>query len=171
MAKDELRFITEDWRKEYEKFLLSKKYDRTTTIVAYALANPTIENIKRACAAVNDYISMIPIGNDDELKQERKALLDRVDKIYTVLYGDYSNPEVLKLIKEFGLSLVETRKGVQRTFELVDLPKLAIKLRDVLTDAGDFAMSLGLRVTHAIERKIGIQKVLEEEGFEDLEVE
>ena len=61
------------------------------------------------------------------------------------------------------------RAGIKIVTTIHNLPNLIKALRDVLIDAGNFSTSKGLRVTLSQKKKIGMMRILEEEGIEDLD--
>lgn len=167
--KDEIK-LSEDWKKEYEKFLLTRKYSEASRWIGICYANPTIDNLKTAFGLVVDYVISIPLTNDEKLTKERKDLLNKLDEIEKILYGTESE-EVQKLYEEYKIIPIKVKKGVKIVTELGNLPNLVTALRDVLVKAGEFATSIGLRVTLASERKFGLKRILEEEGFDTEELE
>jgi len=163
-------FIAEDWRKEYEKLVLTRKYSRASSLIGYALSFPDLLNIKLAFAAVVDFVSDIPIPENSKHKEERDNFLKELDEIGLILYGNYEREDVKKLLEKYGLFVKRVRDGVKLVPQLQNLPLLAIKLREILVKAGDFATSRGLRITLAKPVKRGARRILEEEGLEDIEV-
>lgn len=161
--KDEMLF--EDWKKEYEKILLSKKYSEASAIIGECYRNPTIESVKRAYASVMDYVTSIPLPINEE--KTRKKFLKPLDEISQIIYG-VDSPEVNKLCQKYKVVRKPERVGIKIVKTIHNLPNLIKALRDVLIQAGDFSTSKGLRVTLSQKKKIGMERILEEEGIDDL---
>lgn len=158
--------VTEDWKKEPEKILLSRKYHETSSILGRTIYNPTIENIRYAQGAISDYVMSIPVGSYKTKKQEeRNKILLELKQIGIVLYGNPSNPEVTKLYKDYGVTRKLQRKGSSIIYKLTELPQLANHLSEILVKAGDFAVTIGLRITLPQTTKQGMDKLIEEEGI------
>lgn len=167
------QLISEDWKKEYEKILLSKKYMASSSVLGIAFVHPTIENVKLAYGHVQDYVTSLPIGMGDRFKDSkdrRIKFLEKLDDIGLVLFGNKEISEVQKLMKEFKVSSQQVRKNVRIEDELKDLPNLVKELRKVLVESGEFAFSLGLRITISQPKKSGMTALMEQEGFDDLEI-
>ncbi|RKZ28635.1 hypothetical protein DRQ26_00680 [bacterium] len=155
--------IYEDWKKEYEKFVLTKKYSEATSAVGRCFANPSIENIKIAYGLVQDYVSSIPLPMNNK-GEKRKEFLGKLDEIALILYGTESD-EVKKICEKYKVKRGKIRNGISVVDTIIDAPNLIIAIRDLLIEAGEYATSLGLRVTMSPERKFGLKRILEEEGF------
>lgn len=168
---DEQDIIGAYWKQEYEKMLLSKKYFIASEIVGNAMSDPSMDNIKIAYGMIADFIMQIPIPeNKENIKSKRKALLDKLDKLSTAIFGDLSNPAVRNELNDMNIEVSLTRKGLRRIYIISNTIKIATYLRDILIEAGEFATTLGLRITIPIETEGGIEKLLKEEGFDNLEV-
>ncbi len=161
--------VSEGWKKEYEKFLLSQKYSKVCTLLGQALTEPTLQNAKTAYGTVTDYVCSIPISVllHSETQKTRDELVASLDKIGVALYGDLRNQEVLTTVASMGLGLVCVRTGVQNELRITNIPKVIIETRNILIAAGDFAVTCGLRVSVSERKKRGKDKLLEEEGFEN----
>lgn len=161
--------ISEDWRKDYEKIILSRKYSRASTSIGVCSSMPTIENVKTAYGYIMDFVTFIPIPSQEKLISQRKTFIDDLDKIGLVLFGKDCK-EKRDLMKKYGVTVNSTRRGVRIVPSLQNLPNLIKALRDILLSAGEFATSAGLRIGLATPRKFGKERILEEEGFKDLEI-
>lgn len=174
MAEMEDKFISEDWRREYEKIILSKKYSRACTAVAFALANPNIDNVKIAFGSVSDYINSLPLPIDKH--KERDEFIKKLDEINLIIYGCRKDEngkkikEIEELEKKYKVFTIKAREGVKMIDTLQNLPNLIIELRGILIEAGEFATSSGLRVSLARPREFGKDRLLKEENFEDLDL-
>jgi len=161
-----IRFA-EDWKKEYEKILLSRKYSRACSVIGMASTNPTIENVKQCYGFVLDFITNLPIPlNSEKSGKIRKNLLNRLDEISLILYGKNSEKKK-ELMKKYNVSEIRVRRGIKRVASLGNIPNLIKELRDILIEAGGFAVSSGLRITLATPQPRGIDKILKEEGFKE----
>jgi len=168
MTKD---MYGEDWKREYEKVILSRKYGSATSALGVCYSMPTIDNVKNAFGLVMDFITALPIPvSQEESKTKRKGFLADLDKINKVLFGNYDNEEVKMLLKEFNVSIAKVKQGVRMVDNLQDLQNIVVKIRDVLIEAGDFATSAGLRITLSKAKLLGMDRILEEEGFDDLDL-
>ena len=163
MKKEEMLF--EDWKKEYEKILLSKKYSEASAIIGECYRNPNIENVKKAYASVVDYVTSIPLPINEE--KNRKQFLNPLDEIAKIIYGTDS-PEVEKLCEKYQVIRRPERVGIKIVKTIHNLPNLITALRNILIKAGDFSTSKGLRVTLSQKKKIGMMRILEEEGIDEL---
>jgi len=162
--EEKFSLISPDWKKEFDKYMLTKKYSEATAQIGLCASEPTLENIKIAYGMVTDFISYIPTAGG-KAKEIQDDLLRRLDEIGLIIH---SNPATIpqELLDNYGLILAEEREGLRIVKTLQNLPNLVIALRDLLIDAGNFAVSLGLRITLAQERKFGLRRILEEEGID-----
>lgn len=164
IKEDETDLVSEAWKtKEYEKYVLSKKYHHATDYLGLAYTNPTLENIKITYGVINDYVCSIPLKK--ELKKKRDEFLEELDKIGLVLHGDLSNPEVQNAVSNYKLKIITERKQSRSYQKISNLPMLLIALRSVLVEAGDYAVMCGLRISLSKKTKHGMEKVLDEEGL------
>ena len=169
MATIPTELMTEDWKKEFEKIILTKKYAKASSIIGIASSTPDIFNVRMAYGHVIDYVTAIPLPQDDNKINVRKGLLDELDKIGLILNG--SDTETTKQAeKSLGVFRARVRDGLKMVDQLQELPKIVNNLRDILIKAGEFATSSGLRVSLSKKRKYGHDRLLEEENFDDLEV-
>lgn len=160
--------ISEGWKKEYEKYLLTKKYYIASDFVSDAITDPTINNIKKAYGVVSNYISSIPIGKEN-IKKERDELFTQLKPAELILFGNPTMTNVVEARKKLGMGLIRIRQGNQYMLQVTDLPLIAIELRNILVNAGDFAVMCGLRISLSEKKPKGKQKLLEEEGFDSFE--
>lgn len=158
--------ISESWRtKEFEKYLIAKKYHHATSCLGIAAGNPVLENIKTLYGAVIDYVSSIPIKPN--MKDDRKEYINTLDQVALILYGNYNEPTVQAIVKINKLTLLKSRNGSYNELILGNLPNLVNMIRDVLMKAGDFALRNGLRPLSIYEQKAsGTDMIEDEEGFE-----
>ena len=173
----ELNFVTDDWRKNYEKFLLSQTLDKINDLIGETIANPTTGMIKRSCGALLKYLAQMPLGNAEEHKKTREKLRNNILDIYDIVAGSPKSERVQALMKKHNIIIKtglrakgEVGNPFVRTSMIFNLPSLAIELNRIASEAGDFAQSVGLRVAHAQKKKKGTEKLLEEEGFSDLDI-
>jgi hypothetical protein len=162
--------IGEDWKREYEKIILSRKYAEASSAIGSCFAQPTIENVKIAYGATVDFVTAIPIPEQDNLKGRRTGFLNDLDEIGLIVHGNYDQENVKELLKEYGLMISKVKQGVRTYDVLQNLPELVKKIRNILIEAGEFATSAGLRITLAKKQSEGMMKIMEEEGFDDLDV-
>jgi len=158
------------WKREYEKYLVSEKYSDASAAIGTCSAYPFIGNIQEAYGLIVDFVSQIPIPEKFESTTTRQKMLDDLDEISLVLYGDISNQLVKEKVSELGLTIKRIRIGVKMIPTLENLPILIKKLRDILIKAGEFATLAGLRITIPVKKGTGIKRLLEEEGFTDLDL-
>lgn len=156
--------VSEAWKtKEYEKYVLSKKYHHAADYLGHAYSDPTIENIKITYGVINDYICSIPLKK--ELTENRDEFLKEMDNIGLVLHGNLSTKEVQNAILKYKLTIVTERKQAKAFHKISNLPMLLNPLRGVLLAAGDFAVQCGLRISLSKNKKKGMEKMLDEEGL------
>lgn len=173
----ELNFVTDDWRKNYEKFLLSQTLDKINDLIGETIANPTTGMIKRSCGALLKYLAQLPLGNADDHKKTREELRNKIIEIYDIVAGSPSSERTQELMKKHNI-IVRTglrAKGMTgnpfvQTSMICNIPRLAIELNMIASEAGDFAQKIGMRVAHAQKNKKGTDKIFEEEGFNDLNI-
>lgn len=161
--------VAEDWKKEYEKVLLSRKYSRASSMIGICSSEPVIENIKRAYGFIVDFVTSIPIPvakGKRKKSNPRKEFLGRLDEIGFILFGSKRSARRKKLMSKYGVTDIKTRRGVKMVSSLSNLPNLIKELREILIDAGEYATTIGLRITLAATKKYGLPRLLEEEGME-----
>jgi len=162
--------IAEDWKREYEKIILSRKYAAASTLIGVCLANPEEQAVKAAFGAVVDFVTSIPIGEEEKKQEKRDGFLVSLDEIEVVLYGNPELENVRLLSKKYGVMSRPERSGVRKVSRIQNLPELVKQIRTILVQAGDFATSAGLRILLAKHRKFGMEKIMEEEGVKGLDV-
>lgn len=173
---DNKNMIAEDWKKEYEKIILTQKLDEVNKIIRATLTNTTRENIVYSASALLDYLASLPLGDNDDVVSKRKKIRDKVLEIYQTVTGDRRHPHTKELHKKYGLVVRMIRSTSPQgnpnvlTPIILNLPSLAITLNELSSETGDFAQSLGMRVTFSTKEKKGYEKALDEEGFEDLDI-
>jgi hypothetical protein len=167
MEETPTKMISEDWKKEYEKILLTRKYAIACNYIGIASATPTLENVKNAYGSVIDYLTAMPLPEQfDKTKDKRKGLNARLDEIGLLLFG-VENDTVKALEIKYEVVRRKAKEGGRFITSLDNLPNLIKSLRNILIEAGEYATSCGLRVTLAEERVYGEKRLLEEEEFED----
>jgi len=164
MKVNELAF--EDWKKEYEKIILSQKYAKASTLIGQFFASPTMDNLKLAFGAIQDYITAIPLPMETN-DITRKTFINRLDEIGIIIFGS-DGKVVDEICKKYNIIRSKARVGMNIATTIQNLPDLGRILRNILIDAGEYTTSKGLRVTLFQKKNIGIKRILEEEGFEDL---
>ncbi len=168
--------ITEDWKKEYEKIILTQKLDEVNRIIRGTLINTNKNTVQLSASALLDYLSSLPLGDAEKQQGERNKLRGEILKIYNVVSGDPRSPQTRELYEEYGLLIRKVRDTSARgnpnilTSKIQNLQILALKLNDISARVGDFSQSLGMRVTFAQIRKKGYEKAIDEEGFDDLNI-
>ncbi len=163
--KEETDLVSEAWKtKEYEKYVLSKKYHTATDHLGLAYSNPTMENIKTLYGIINDYVCSIPLKQ--ELKEKRDKFLTDLDQIGLVLHGNLENKEVRAAVLKYKLTITTERKQSREYEQISNLPVLLSELRTILVEAGDYAVQCGLRISLSKNKKKGMEKMLDEEGLE-----
>lgn len=162
--------VTEDWRREYEKVILSRKYSAASTLISMCFASPSDTNAKMAFGAIVDFVTSMPIGEDKKNQDTRDGFLSDLDEIELALYGNPELQDVQNVLKKYNLIIGSERMGVKRVTRIQNLPELAKRMREVLLKAGDFATSAGLRIMLAKRKKFGMDKILDEENIKDLEL-
>lgn len=173
---DNKGMIAEDWKKEYEKVILTQKLDETNRIIRATLTNTTRQNIILSASALLDYLASLPLGDKKEQQEQRGKIRDEILEIYQTVTGDPRHTITKKLYKKYGLvvrSIRDTSPGgnphiLKPTIQ--NMQTLAIKLNYLSSQTGDFSQSLGMRVTFSTKEKKGYNKVIEEEGFDDLDI-
>jgi len=167
MAEQDL--MTEDWKKEFEKVILTKKYARASSVIGLASSEPNLLNLKMAYGNVLDYVTAIPVSQDLDRVAIRKGFIDKLDKIGLILNGSTTNELTLNAMRDYKVFLSPERDGVRTIQALQNLPTLVNAIRDILIEAGEFSTQIGMRVSLSKKRKYGKERLLEEEEFEDLE--
>lgn len=157
--------VGEAWRKEFDKLLLSRKLDSSSSAIGIAAQSPTEQNVRTAYGMISDYITFMPVGNKDNA--ERKKILARLDKIGYILYGNKSDKTTLGYMKEFKMGLQYVRQGPHVIAVLTQLPNLVNELRSTLMNASDFAVQSGLRIVLTEKKSKGMTKLDDEEGYEE----
>lgn len=164
VEKDETDLVSEAWKtKEYEKYVLSKKYHHATDHLGIAYTNPTMENIKTIYGITNDYVCSIPLKA--ELKETRDKFLEELDQIGLVLHGNLDTKEVQAAVLKYKLTITTERKQSRSYKQISNLPALLSALRNILVGAGDYALQCGLRISLSKKKKKGMEKMLDEEGL------
>jgi hypothetical protein len=158
--------VTEDWRINYEKYILARKLSLAASTVGMAAGNPEEETVRAAFSSVYDYVTNLPVGNDDFHKKTRFDLYTRLDEINLVLFGNPNDERVAKLMRKFKVQIRIMRQGVRAVPMRSDLPRIVAELRDILNTASDWAYGMGLRFTKPDKFK-GMEKVENEEGFSE----
>lgn len=168
--------IAEDWKKEYEKIILTQKLDEVNRIIRATLINTNKNTVQLSASALLDYLSSLPLGDAKEQQDRRNELRDEILKIYNVVSGDPRDSQIKLLYEEYGLLIRKVRDTSGRgnpnilTSKIQNLQTLALKLNDISARVGDFSQSLGMRVTFAQHKKTGYNKAIDEEGFENLDI-
>ncbi len=168
--------IAEDWKKEYEKIILTQKLDEINRIIRATLINTNKQSVINSSAGLLDYLSSLPLGSAKDQIEERNRLRKEILKIYKTVAGDPRDQQTQILYKEFGLIARKVRNISSRgnpnmlISKIQNLQILALTLNDLSAKVGDFSQSLGMRVTFAQKRKTGYNKITDEEGFEDLNI-
>jgi len=170
MKRKEETLETDDWRHEYEKVVLSKKYHAAARDVALAIQRPEKTNIETAMASLYEYVASLPAAKQST-KTQRQEILAKIDTAYTALYGDLRDGATLKAIQELGLKIGYVRQGINKVPRITNLARVSLYLRDVLAEAGDLATRMGLRVTIYEPPVRGARKILEMEGIDPEELE
>lgn len=168
---DRKEMIGEDWKKEYEKVILSRKYFYASTTVSDFFINPNENTVKMAFASVMDFVVSMPVSANKTLKENRDKFKDELDDIGLVLLGDPSFSNVTKLYKKYGIIVRKVREGVRIRNMLTNLPELGKSIRNILIECGDFATQSGLRITLAKPKDYGMEKIENEEGMENLNID
>lgn len=164
----EKSLVSDDFRtKEFEKFLLSRKYFEASKEIGFASAYPTIENISRAYGMVVDYITSIPVSQIDKVLKKRNELLADLSEVSLILHGKKENKEVKTAMDKLHIGFIRMRKGMSFVDTLTELPNLVKQLQTILIEAGDNAVIWGLRIPVSELKSKGMDKLLEEEGFAD----
>jgi len=160
------KLVTEDWKKEYPKIILAKKHATASGSIGLSASDPSMENVKHAYGRIMDFITEIPIGDNTEYQKQRNKFLIDLDEIGKIIYGNPKITAIKKLYKKHEIRIRRIRQGAKLVHTIENIPELISKLRDILTEAGDFATSIGLRITLPTEKKYGLDRLEEEEGFD-----
>lgn len=162
--------IAASWKQEFEKYKVSKKYFSATQSVGIASSNPTIENARICYGRVIDFVSSLPLPTAKRSKAsgERKKILNKLDDMSLVLYGNLKNENVQKLMRKHEIIVFPVRVGIKMVSVMQNIPNLIKELRSILIEAGEFATSAGLRITLPYKKEFGRNRLLKEEGFKDL---
>jgi len=161
--KFEIEPVTEDWARDYEKIILSKKYDDACSSLADFFANPTMEYLKNAFAAVSDVVMQIPLDPRD--REIREKWIRKLNEIEQIIYGNRKHPKTQALFKKYNIVIRYERQGINLVPILDNIVNLGNVLRKILLEVGDVSYISGLRLLLPRRRKYGLEKILEEEGF------
>lgn len=165
------KLVTEDWKREYEKIILSRKFATASALLGLAFSNPTEFTIKQALGASYDCVQNMPIGENKDHQDRRDDMLKELDEIEIVIFGKPDSKATADMKKKYGIETKMERRGVKMVPVIQNFPEVLKHLRSVLVKAGDFATSIGLRVTLPKEHRYGMERLLEEEGFTEEDME
>jgi len=166
------RMISEDWVKEYEKILITRKIHRVSEIIGeteyfVSVSADPIEKRKKIMQCLGAIVSLI---NSIPIFEEHKKIVDGwyqdVNRIKSLLFGNG------KALKKEGIKTVTVRKGIH----LYTVPnaegyaKILEKINNLFREIDKFTTVNGLRITLPMERKIGAKAILEEENIDLLDI-
>ena len=159
-----------DWKKEYEKLVLTRKYAEACTLVGKLFTMPSETLFRLALGAVLDYVLSIPTTFNDRYYSKKRELLEKLDKLEKIFTTDPLSEDFRDIKKEYKIEVVPVRQSGRIVYKITNILPLAMELRGILNEAGTLATEAGLRITISPKRKYGMQRILEEEGFENLEI-
>jgi DNA-binding phage protein len=173
MVENKYESVTEEWKnKEYEKIKISGKLMDATRALGICYSYPSIDNIKKTFGLIIDYIVAMPIQDSvAENSKKKRELLVRMDTIQIALFGNPDDKETRKICSEMGVIYEQKRDGLMYVWVMKDAPKILIKLKDIINEAGELALVSGIRISQNVKRKYGMSKIAEEEGFNEEELD
>lgn len=166
---DPYQTIGANWKTEFEKYMISKTYYEVSASIGYASSYPTLAVIQHTYGSLTAFITGIPIPETHPKSiTKRKEMLSSMDEIGLILFGNVKDPRVIASMNKYGIKTRIVRHGIGYISLLDNLPVLVNKMRDILVEAGTFTTSVGLRLQIPDKQILGLQRILDEEGFEDL---
>jgi len=173
MVKDERKMLSEDWIKEYEKVVITKKIHRVAESIGkarliihgYTKIQEKKEALLACIAALEALINSIPI-----LERERKKIDEWQAKIREYSRLIECHPT---LTKKYGIDVKVYRDGMQYvllpSYEGMD--RILDLLDDLMKEINLWTTEKGLRITLPIKRKMGVSSILADEGIDLVDIE
>lgn len=167
---EEIKELGVDWKKEYEKLVLTRKYAEACTLVGKLFTAPSETLFRLALGAVVDYVLSIPTTSNDVYHEKKQDLLKRLDELESVFTTNPLSESFEQIKKKYEIEIIPVRQSGRIVYKISNIVPLAVELREILNEAGTLATEAGLRITISPKRKYGMQRILELEGFEDLKI-
>lgn len=166
------RMISEDWVKEYEKILITRKIHKVSEIIGeteyfVSVSQNPVEKRKKIMHCVGAIVSLI---NAIPIFEEHKKVIDgwyeAINKIKAILYGNS------RILKKEKIKTKVIRTGIKYTVvpDEDGFEKILRKINELFREIDKFTTEKGLRITLPMERKIGAEAILEEENIDLIEL-
>lgn len=164
--------ISEDWVKEYEKILLTRKIHKVSEIIGeteyfVSVATSPVEKRKKIMHCLSAIVSLI---NSIPILKEHKQIIDgwyeAIQRIKGMAFGNK------KICKEEKIKMINVRVGIKYVSVPNDegFEKIMIKINELFREIDKFTTESGLRITLPMERKIGAEAILEKEKIDLIDI-
>ena len=162
--------LSEDWIKEYEKNIITRKIHQVSEnlgVARYVFSTSgnwklRKDALARLIGSIDALVSALPL-----LKGEEKQIMEwqeKVNEFNYILMGD------METIKRKGIKVIKVRDGLNvYTFPSTSgALKILKEVENLLREINLWTTKKGLRITLPFSRKVGKESVLEAEGIDKL---
>jgi len=147
------------------RYYAIKKKQKADSYIAQAMAFPSEVNTKLAFSSLSDYAFFLTADEGSEEKDKLNNKREELKEISSVLHGSPKDPKTKKLYKKYKVFRRTQQKGRFTYTNLVNLPNLINKMTEIFSTLVDVSQDLGFGSVEPIQRKYGMDKLLEETGL------
>ena len=152
--------LSESWKKDtYESKLIDLMFD-IGKIQTSCLINPVLENLKIYYAHIVEFQTIIAYSEfylKKMVTDDKNNILIKLQEIQHILYGNHSDPSVIKLWEKYKIMIKQDRHGkiiVHNSQNIVDVLR-----NDVFFVLNQWALKLGFLLAPKRHKAVGMEAI------------